>query len=274
MEIYNGTYCVYVHTNKTNGKVYIGKTINGSNPNKRWKDGAGYRTQKYFYRAIIKYTWDGFNHEVVASNLTQEEAVNFEKLLIKLYNANNPQYGYNCTNGGEGIEGDHHTEESKRKRANTMAKYLNDPVYIQRMRDSAIKRSVYQFTVDGIFLKCYPSTMEAERKTGIHSATISRCAFNKCPSASGYIFLFEEDLDKIEQRISRYQHSRKLRKEHIVRLTMDGEFIDEWLGAADAGKHLNIEYKNINAVCRNVKKSAGGYKWMYLSDYESLNNTK
>lgn len=35
-----GKYCVYVHTNKTNGKMYVGQT--SQEPNKRWKSWFGY----------------------------------------------------------------------------------------------------------------------------------------------------------------------------------------------------------------------------------------
>ena len=274
MEIYNGTYCVYVHVNKINGKMYIGKTIYGDNPNKRWKRGNGYRTQKFFYRAINKYTWDGFNHEVIAKNLTQAEAANFEKLLIKLYNTKNPKYGYNCTNGGEGIEGYHHTEASKIKRNKTMEKYLSNPEYIQKIRDAAAKRIICQFTLNGDFIKRYDSIMDAQRQTGIHNAYISKNALSKLPSAHGYIFLFEEDIEKINQRVEQYRLSKKPRKEHIVQLTLDGEFIKEWNGAAEAGNVLNIQYKNINAVCRGKRNNAGGYRWMYISDYQTICKTQ
>ena len=111
--IYNGTYCVYAHINKINGKIYIGQTIHGDNPVKRWGyNGAHYKAQPYFYNAIQKWGWDSFDHEVIANHLTAKEADEFEKLLIKKLNTTDSNFGYNLTSGGKSYE---MTEETKKK---------------------------------------------------------------------------------------------------------------------------------------------------------------
>lgn len=73
-------YSVYVHTSPS-GKYYVGMT--GRDVKLRWNRGTGYCGQRYFYHAIQKYSWENFEHEVIASHLTKEEANNFEKLLIR-----------------------------------------------------------------------------------------------------------------------------------------------------------------------------------------------
>lgn len=94
-------YLVYKHTNKINNKVYIGLT-SYDNPEKRWGvNGEKYKTCTYFYHAILKYGWNNFSHEVLETNLSQEEACEKEKYYINLYNSNHEEYGYNLTSGGE-----------------------------------------------------------------------------------------------------------------------------------------------------------------------------
>lgn len=92
------SYCVYKHTSPS-GKVYIG--ITKQNPVRRWRNGFGYKTQVYFYKAILKYGWDNFTHEILFSNLTEEEACQKEIELIDFYCSNNWRFGYNVKNGGE-----------------------------------------------------------------------------------------------------------------------------------------------------------------------------
>lgn len=273
MEIYNGTYCVYIHTNKIDGKMYVGQTIYGNKPNKRWQNGMGYRAQIYFWRAIEKYGWDNFDHEVIASNLTKEEADNFERLLIEKLHTNDNRFGYNLTNGGEGVLGYHHSAESIQKQKDTMQKYFANPKYIQKMREVAPKRDIYQFTLDGVFIKSYESSMDAERQTGLNSGAISKCALEKCYYVGEYIFTFAEDVNLISERVNKYRNRQIQRKECVVQLSLDGDYIAEWKNAYTAGKQLHIEYKNINAVCHNKKQSAGGCRWMFLSDYNKLIQT-
>ena len=107
------TWCIYIHTNKLNGKVYIGKTC--KNPKYRWNDGKGYKSQPYFWNAIQKYGWDGFHHEIFVEGLDEAEANELEIQLIKTYNSMNPEKGYNQTAGGEGMLGWHHSAESIQK---------------------------------------------------------------------------------------------------------------------------------------------------------------
>lgn len=117
--IENGNYCVYVHTSPS-GKKYVGQT--GKKPEERWgKNGSHYlkkeKNGEYmhiaFARAILKYGWDNIEHEIIASNLTKEEADNFEKLLIEKLNTKNRDYGYNLKDGGLG--GGDFSEETLKK---------------------------------------------------------------------------------------------------------------------------------------------------------------
>lgn len=93
-------YFLYIHKNKVNGKVYVGIT-GKKDVSSRWrKDGSGYRGS-YFYNAILKYGWDNFEHIVLYSNLTKEDAIRLEQETISKFNSNNRKYGYNLTSGGE-----------------------------------------------------------------------------------------------------------------------------------------------------------------------------
>ena len=111
------TWCVYMHTSPS-GKVYIG--ITSRDPEKRWENGKGYLrkrngeyTQPAIARAIIKYGWENFKHEILFENLTQEEAEFQEQRLVELYRSTQYEFGYNIKEGG-GVTGKF-SEESRRR---------------------------------------------------------------------------------------------------------------------------------------------------------------
>lgn len=92
------TYCIYMHKNKINGKVYIGQTC--QKLDQRFRNGEGYKKCTYFYKAIQKYGWNNFEHIVLENGLTLNQANKREQYYIKLYNSNNKSNGYNSTSGG------------------------------------------------------------------------------------------------------------------------------------------------------------------------------
>ena len=60
----------------------------------------------------------------------------------------------------------------------------------------------------------------------------------------------------------------------VVQLTKDLIFVREWKSATDA-QNVDNKFKsyNICKVCKGVKNSCGGYKWMYKDDYDKLNQS-
>ncbi len=164
----NEAYCVYKHTNKHNGKVYIGITCR--QPEKRWDNGKGYQKNEHFYRAIKKYGWaNGFVHEIVATGLDKKTACKLEIELIAKYNSTNCRNGYNYSTGGEcGNAGCCRSSE-----------------WVQKMRKSLKKPIVC--VESGI---TYESATDAEIQTSISKSSIGESCRNHQKVAGGFHWCF------------------------------------------------------------------------------------
>ena len=92
-------YTIYLHRNKINNKIYVGQTI--QTPEKRWKNGNGYKSCTLFYKAIQKYGWNNFEHIILEQKeMTPQEANEKENYYIKKYDSKNIEKGYNINDGG------------------------------------------------------------------------------------------------------------------------------------------------------------------------------
>ncbi len=99
-------WIIYCHTNRINGKRYIGQTM--QNIKKRWYDqlyGASNINSNthdyYFSRAIRKYGKDNWDHEILEENLETLNAANeAEQWWIGHFCSNDNRFGYNQISGG------------------------------------------------------------------------------------------------------------------------------------------------------------------------------
>lgn len=146
-------WIIYKHTNKINGKSYIGQTC--QKKELRWNNGRNYDRAYKFGKAIDKYGWDSFTHEILEDNiLTQKEANNREIYYIEIYDSF--RSGYNSTKGGD--NGEH------------------------------LGREVLQISTKGNVVRQYCSTSEAERATGILAQNIGACLLGYSITAGGYFW--------------------------------------------------------------------------------------
>lgn len=92
-------YTVYIYKCLENGRAYVGVT--SLLPEKRWANGRGYKKNRYFWSAIQKHGWDGFEHIIYKTGLSAKAAYKLECKLIAELETHNPEYAYNLSTGGE-----------------------------------------------------------------------------------------------------------------------------------------------------------------------------
>ena len=221
-------YTVYEHINKINGKKYIGVTR--QKPSRRWgHEGIGYKGNTIFWRAIQKYGWNGFEHKVVACNLTEQEAYDLERLLIFTNQSNHRKYGYNLAPGGE------HNEMSSegRLRLSQKNKGENNPNYGNHK-------------LAGENNPNYGKTHSLEIRQRISDAKRGK-----------------------KMKPFTAEHKAKIREHHKGGTESKKVVCVEtgivYQSINDAARAININKKVISSCCRNVPhyNTAGGYHWRF-----------
>lgn len=226
-------YCVYLHVNKFNGKIYIG--ITSRKPEIRWRSGKGYSEDTYFGRAIKKYGWDNFGHYILEYDLSKEEAGEKEKYYIQYFNSLAPN-GYNSQPGG----------------------------FIDNIGDKTRKACIKTKSHSIICIETqqvYYSISEAGRQLGVSGTTINEAVNHPHLKACGYHWMRYEDYLENGYTKTFNPHYRQV-------ICLETKEIYNSVYAAS--KEIGKTYNTIASCCKNKIKSAHGYHWMYLDDFLKL----
>ena len=228
----DNNYIVYKHTSPSN-KVYIG--ITSQSPNRRWRNGNGYKGQTYFWRAIQKYGWNNIKHEILFDKLTKEEAEQKEIELIAHYKSNDETYGYNMSTGGEsGSKGYKYSDEQK-----------------QHMRDA------HSGDKNGMYGKHHT-------KTSIEKNRIKHLKENLSP----------DTISKMSAAKKGKKRNRSSVEKQIETMSKKVVCIEKMIvykSAKNANALTGIDSSCISKVCRGQRKTAGGFHWVYFDDLYKIN---
>ena len=284
MEMHNGTYCVYVHTNKINGKMYVGQTVHEDNPNERWKNGKGYKRHGYFCNAIQKYGWDNFEHEIIANNLTADEADNFERLLIEKLDSRNPDKGYNLESGG--VKNKTHSESTKKKLSEShigIAAGKNNPMYGVSPKERMDDETYQAWREKLINLTTSDEFRQQMRERNLGKKYSDEVNSKKGRKGADHALYGKHHSEETKKKIScahiglKYSDEVNAKKGHkgvdnpsaraVAQYSNDGTFIQKWDYATLASKAVGVRLSDIIACCRGTKgrKTAGGFVWKYAN---------
>ena len=227
---------IYKVTNRKNNKCYIGQSIDIY---KRWeehkkesKEKTGNIFHDALYSSLKDFDWE-IIEEVSKGNLNERE-----KFWIQYYNSIYPN-GYNMTPGGTGG-----CLEEK-------------------------KKPVYQYDLEGNFLKEYESASEAGRQAGLDCSSISKACRKKKGCSGNFQWRYKEDMpnkDNITKYICEYDHNSI----KVKQFDLDGNFIAIYNSISEAARALGIKkssVSSINKVCKGKVNSAYNYQWRY--DYDT-----
>lgn len=231
-------YCLYCHTNKTNGKRYFG--ITRTAPKRRWAAGHGYQSSRHFNFAIQKYGWDGFDHEIIADNLTKEQACAMERDYIARFKTTDARFGYNLSEGGQsGAAGIVQSEETRAKKSAKLKGRTFTEEHRRKLSEAAKGR---KFTEEH---KANLSKARKGRKlTHEQKARISRA--NKGRK------LTEEQREKIRES-----------KRGMMRPVYCTETDMTYESVSAAARALGVSRSNLASTCKGKHEHVGGYHVRY-----------
>lgn len=224
------SYLIYKHTNKINGKSYIGQT--SQKATRRWRNGYGYKESPIFYAAIKKYGFDNFNHEILEENIITKALANQrEQYWIAYYHTwiYDPLCnGYNGTAGGT------------------------------TNNTTALQKRVFQLDINNNIIAEFKSISAAAAHFKVSSDRITRCCAKQkgYRTAGGYYWCFAEEHSSYS--------IQQLRRRRVVRQDPNGtEVIFDTVSEAAAS--IGVNRSLISRACKKQTQYYN-YFWRYLDE--------
>lgn len=231
-------YTVYIHTNKVNGKKYIG--ITKQEPKRRWQNGLGY-LNTYFGNAIVKYGWDNFNHDIIMSGLSKDMACQLEIALIAQFRTNEREYGYNISEGGETCD------------------IIRPKTGIEHPNHKRVKQ-IDPITHEVICV--YDSQTDAANILNICRKSITKACQGILCTYKGYIWEYADYEYKkpIHRGIGNYEHTKHNKS---VIMTDTNGVTYHFDSVKEAAEITGISRGNISRYLKGVRSDRTGRGWCY-----------
>lgn len=291
---------IYMIQNKANGKIYIGQAIDIKN---RWKDHktylrGGYHVNKHLQNAWNKYDEENFEFSILLE--CEESQLNtYEQYYIFELMTYDCRVGYNKNYGGNSGRP---TEEARRKisvahtdktlseehkrKISEAHKGKNNPFYGKHHTDEA-KQKVSEVHKGKQHTEETKKKMSEARKdkplSEEHRKKISEAKKGKARSEEtkkkiGESHKGKHHTEETKRKISEANKSKNNPcNKPVVQIDPNtNEVVNIYFSIKEAVRQTGFNHGAISSCCNNKFNRLGnniykGFKWMFLEDYDKLN---
>lgn len=247
-------------------------------------------------RAVKKYGWDNFRHDILCVVHSKELADLFEQHYISKYNTFDRNHGYNLTKGGGGVLGCTWDEERKKRRSKMVSGEAN-PMYgrhhsrevCERMsrerkgkplrqehrekvtralieQTQKQRKAVRQLDLNGNVVATYPSLQDAAAAVGHGHADIVRVCQGKGHTAYGFAWEYVDD--ELRAKADEVRKNKSTNKMGVVQLTLDGIEIAHYDSMVVAQQETGLNRNKIADCCHGCIDTYAGYRWKFANPHQ------
>lgn len=225
---------IYVIENKTNGKYYLGSSID---INGRWQDHRKHLRGGYHHSIALQRAWDKYGEESFEFKILEEtddptSLVELEQTYLDSFPCQ-----YNSS------------------------RWASSGSY-------SLRKPVCQYDLEGNLLNTFESIKEAERQTCVKESSISSCCKRKirkngslCKTAGGFLWCYEGDTPDKYQKRNYSSHEKR-----VNQYDLDGKFVATFVSAAEATKQMGLPPRRIARVISRKDREYLGFLWCYASE--------
>jgi hypothetical protein len=259
-------YYVYIwYIEDTNEIFYIGK-------------GSGYRYRTFWRenkRFVEIATHNTTISEVLVDNLTESEALEYERALIDYAIKNNyPLVNMQrgglqpvCAGKNHGNKNASKDELKHRERSQAIKELWAFEEYANAHRGANNSRSqgVRQFDLDGNFIKEYETLTEASNETGVTVTKICAVCKGRRKTSGGYVWKYSDDKHQTSSRKNYvYNPDNYKSSKPVLQLDKEGNLINEYYSINDVvRKNPKMKRYAIQQNLYGKSKSSYGFIWKF-----------
>lgn len=144
-------------------------------------------------------------------------------------------------------------------------------VWVEQM--SKNRKVVYQFNLDGSFIKEWGSPIDASDCLNINRSNIASCCRYVARSAGGFLWSYDVDIDltKYDRKVRVKDTSRY---KAVDMYDINSNFIKSYISITEASIDTGVNNSNIQDCCVGRLKSAGNFIWCYKDEKPKIYKNK